>query len=116
MGRFVCPTFMNSEGNNMKKKLHIKDANKYIRFNNRKVRTPVILEVTDRDLRNLKPVLKMYDIKDIEIIDPNKENKKDEAPDLIPETKEVVIEELDEIIASDDPKSILEKLMDGEIE
>lgn len=106
---------MNSEGNKMKKKLFIKDANKYIRFNNRKVRTPVILEVTDRDLRNLKPVLKMYDIKDIEIITPDKE-KNDKEAIFIPETKEVAIEELDEVVISDDPKTILEKLMDGEIE
>jgi len=106
---------MNSEGNKMKKKLHIKDTNKYIRFKNRKVRTPVILEVTDRDLRSLKPVLKMYDIKNIEIIDP-KTQQKDEKPPEIPETKEVAIEELEDVIESDNPKTILEKLMKGDIE
>lgn len=100
----------------MKRKLHIKDVNKFIYFKNRKVRTPVILEVTDRDLRTLKPVLKMYDIKDIAIIDPNKEKGDELRVEEIPVTKEVAIEELEDVIASDDPKSILEKLMDGEIE
>jgi len=107
---------MNSEGNDMKKKLHIKDTNKFIYFKNRKVRTPVILEVTDREIRGLKPVLKMHDIKDIEIIDPTKEETKDEVLVEIPETKEVAIEELEDVIESDNPRSILDKLMKGDIE
>ena len=107
---------MNSEGNKMKKKLHIKDTNKYIRFKNRQVRTPVILEVTDRDLRGLKPVLKMYDIKDIEIIDLKNETSEEEKQPEIPETKEVAIEELEDVIETENPKTILEKLMKGEIE
>ena len=99
----------------MKKKLIIKDKNKTIYYKNRKVRTPVIIEVTDQELRNIKPVLKIADIRDIEIINPNKQAKDDGVVE-IPEAKEVVIEELEDVVSCEEPKTILEKLMKGDIE
>jgi len=98
----------------MKKSLIIKDRNKMIRFRNRQVRTPVILEVTDAEISNLKIALKMADIHNYSVqIIPLKGNKYKAVLDL--EDVEVVIEELDLNSDSLEPDTILEKLMkDGE--
>ena len=89
----------------MKKVLIIKDRAKFITFNNRKVRTPVTLTVTDSDIKALKIHMKMADIQDwkVEVVS---ENDSEVIDYDYEEPQETIIEELE-----DEPKTILEKLM-----
>lgn len=99
----------------MKKKLIIRDRNKFLYYKNRKVRTPVTLfDIDETDLIGLRTALKMSDIQDFSIEEIKVEKLKSEIDVVIdiPDNKEVVIEELD--IESSEPKTILEKLMNGE--
>jgi transcriptional regulator NrdR family protein len=107
------PFYESYERTDMKKILIIEDSARTITFNNRKVRTPVTLTVTDCDLKALKVQMKMADIhnwkvkvlseKDNEVIDYD-----------YAEPQEVIIEELE---FESEPKTTLEKLMkDGDSE
>ncbi len=92
----------------MKKFLKIIDTGKFIYFKNRKVRTPVTLEVTDRDLKNLHVVLRMAGVQNYEVV--LEENKRIEKVDVvIDENKHVIIEELK--VEENEPLTILEELM-----
>lgn len=95
----------------MKKLIKITQPNKIIYFKNRKVRTPVTLEVTDSDLKSLEIAFKMADIQDFEIVIENLNIKKQSDDEIInfDEDKEIIIEELE--IEKDAPKTILERLM-----
>lgn len=96
----------------MKKLLIIKDRNKTVYIRNRKVRTPCTVEVTDKEIVNLKKILKMtgiehFSVKSLDI--------KEDAISFDFKDKEVVIEELDVVNEeSEKPKTILEKLMNGD--
>ena len=90
----------------MKKVLIIKDSAKFIIFRNRKVRTPVTLNVNDDELKALKIGMKMSDIQDWEV-----KVVSEQGTEVIDydyeEPAEVMIEELED----DEPNTILEKLM-----
>jgi len=95
----------------MNKILVIEDRAKTITFRNRKVRTPVTLTVSERDLKALQIHMKMADIRQWRV-----ENIPEKGTEVIDydyaEPKEVIIEELEA-----EPKTILEKLMkDGDSE
>jgi len=98
--------FTNPERTDMKKRLIIEDHAKFITFRNRKVRTPVTLEVSDSDLKAMLIHMRMSDIKNWRV-----EDIKDEKTEVIDydyaEPNEVIIEELED----DEPSTILEKLM-----
>lgn len=94
----------------MKKLLVIKDRNKTLYIKNRKVRTPCTIEVTDKEIENLRLTLKMTDVQNYSI---HPLSMKEDKTIFESTDKEVVIEEL-ESIDLDKPKSILEKLMNGE--
>lgn len=97
----------------MKKILTIKDRNKTLYFKNRKVRTPCTIEVTDKEIAQLQPTLKMLDIQKYSVKSMSKEGEEKSVVDV--NTKEVVIEELDfESSKDESSKTILEKLMNGE--
>jgi len=101
----------------MKKILTIKDRNRTIYFRNRKVRTPCTIEVTDKEIVNLQLTLKMTDIQHYSV-------QSVESRENIPLTyigdEQVVIEEIDfesdEEDTNEKPKTILEKLMNGDNE
>jgi len=94
----------------MKKFLKIKDSNRFIYFKNRKVRTPAVLQITDKDLPILTVALKLADVKEYEVVEEEEEYKEDEVIDPISEEdKEIIIEELD--YQDDEPKSLLEEFM-----
>lgn len=95
----------------MKKFVKIIQPNKTIYFKNRKLRTPVTLEVTDSDLKSLEVVFKMADIQDFEIVIKNPGTKKQPEVEIFDfdEDKEIIIEELE--LEKQEPKTILEKLM-----
>lgn len=86
--------------------LRIFDKNKKIHFKNREIRTPVNIEVTEKELRNLHTSLRLAGITNfkVETIIDNKHTIIDN-PILIEEEKRVIIEDLDE-----EPKTLLEKL------
>ena len=89
----------------MKKILIIEDLAKSIIFKNRKIRTPVSLEVSDTELKALKVVMHMVGIKDWKISTPK--IQEDEVVDYdFYEADVVVVEELE-----DEPSTTLEKLM-----
>jgi hypothetical protein len=101
----------------MKKILKIKDRNRTIYFRNRKVRTPCTIEVTDKEIENLRLTLKMTDIQKYSV---QTVEDKEDIPTTYLGDEEVVIEELDfesdEVISDEKPKTILEKLMNGDKE
>jgi len=90
----------------MKKFLKIRDSNRFITFKNRKVRTPVTIEIADKDLKQLSIILKMADIQNYEVI-LEEEIKKKEEISVIEENKQIVIEELE----SKEPSTLLEEFM-----
>lgn len=92
----------------MKKFLKIKDYNKFIYFKNRKVRTPVVLQVTNDDIKKLDVILRMADIQEFEIILENELEKEEQNDIIIEENKNIIIEELD---IKEEPSTILEELM-----
>ena len=102
----------------MKKNLIIKDRNKTIYFKNRKVRSPCILEVTDRELESLRLTLIMTGIQHYSI--------EDKSVDVInSKNEEIIIEELNftdsnsnsnKKYEDEEPKTILDNLMNGEFE
>lgn len=96
----------------MRKLLKIDDINKFIYYKNRKVRTPVILEVENKELKTLILSLNMAGIEKYSIGPiPIKVQKEKEVLFHIDDDKQVVVEELEE------PTTILQKLMrngDGE--
>lgn len=96
----------------MKKFLVIEDVGKHIHFKNRKVRTPVTLEVTDSELKQIQVSMKMSDVQNWKLYDkPGKKEEIIEDNDVI--TQEVVIEELED----DTPDTILGRFMkDGDSE
>ena len=95
----------------MKKFVKITQPNKIIYFKNRKVRTPVILEVIDSDLKNLEVIFKMVDIQDFEVL--IKKPKIKSRPEVemfnFDENEETVIEEFE--LEKQEPITILEKLV-----
>lgn len=91
----------------MKKILVIEDRAKFIYFRNRKIRTPVTLNVTDAELKHLKVAMKMADVQNWKVEIPT--NKKDEVIDYdYEEPTDCVIEELED---EEEPKTILEGFM-----
>ena len=86
--------------------VRIFDRNKKINFKNREIRTPVNIEVTEKELRILHTSLRLAGINDfkVETVIDNKHTIIDK-PILIEEDKKVIIEELDE-----EPKTLLERL------
>ena len=89
----------------MKKVLVIEDHAKVIIFKNRKVRTPVSLEVTESELKVLEVAMHMAGVQKWKVT--MTKIQEDEVIDYdFMEPEEVVIEELEEL-----PKTILEKLM-----
>jgi hypothetical protein len=90
----------------MKKFLKIRDSSRFITFKNRKVRTPVTIEIADKDLKQLSIILKMADIQNYEVI-LEEEIKKKEEISVIEENKQIVIEELE----SKEPSTLLEEFM-----
>lgn len=91
------------------KKLIIEDRAKFIRFKNRKVRTPVTLLVSDSDLKFLRIQMKMADIQKWRIETKIDEKEKQVIDYDLINKSEIVIEELNE-----EPKTILEKYMKDE--
>ena len=47
----------------------IEDKAKFIRYKNRKVRTPVTLNVTETELKQLKVAIKMADVQTWKVVD-----------------------------------------------
>lgn len=97
----------------MKKRLIIKDRSKIIYIKNRKVRTPCILDVTDREIVKIRLALKMAGIENYSVEPIPKNDDDDEIKIYMSDNKEVNIEELD-FESNDESKTILEKLMNGE--
>lgn len=93
----------------MKKFLKIIDTNKFIYFKNRKVRTPVTLEVTDADLKKLHIALRMADVQNYEVVFKEKNKIEEKVDMVIDENKHVIIEELE--VGENEPSTILEELM-----
>lgn len=89
----------------MEKILIISDKAKTINFRNRKVRTPVTLNVTDVELKNLKIQMRMADIQIWELKEKISDNVGVVDDDYV-ESSEVIIEELEK-----EPSTVLEKLM-----
>jgi len=92
----------------MKKFLKIEDRNKLLYFKNREVRTPVVLQITDEDIKELDVILRMADIQKFEVLleDELKIEKYDDIE--VKKNREVIIEEL---ILKEGPSTILEELM-----
>lgn len=89
----------------MKKILVIEDNGKFIRFKNRKVRTPVTLEVTETELKQLKTSMNMADIQNWHVKD--KAGKKEEIIDYdYAIADKTTVEELE-----DAPNTILGRFM-----
>jgi len=100
----------------MKKLLVIRDRSKIIYFKNRKVRTPVTLEITDKEVDKLRIALKMADITDFSVESlPSKETSKEIKNNFVVGLEDVgaVIEELDSETSLSEQKTILEKLMNN---
>lgn len=95
----------------MKKFIKITQPNKIIYFKNREVRTPVTLEVTDSDLKNLEVIFKIVDIQDFEVLIKKPKIKSQPEVEIFnfDENEETVIEELE--LEEQEPITILEKLM-----
>ncbi|MFW9871515.1 MAG: hypothetical protein ACFFG0_00225 [Candidatus Thorarchaeota archaeon] len=93
----------------MKKFLNILDTNKIIYFKNREVRTPVTIEVTDDELKKLHIALRMADVQNFTITENKVDTKKEDITIIIDESKDIVIEELEEV--EKEPSTILEELM-----
>ena len=93
----------------MKKLVIVHEKNKKFRFKTREVRTPVTLEATDQEIKELKLAFKMSDIQNYTIKDIVKIKEADPFIEL--EDKEVIIEELDLEDSEEERESILEKLM-----
>ena len=93
----------------MKKFLKIIDTNKFIYFKNRKVRTPVTLEVTDDDLKKLHIALRMAGVQNYEVVLEEKNKTVKKVDIVIDENKHVIIEEFE--VEEKDPSTILEELM-----
>jgi len=94
----------------MRKLLKIEDKNSFIYYKNRKVRTPVTIEVENKELKTLILALRMAGIQKYTI---GELSDKTDIPVKeilfhIDEDKEVIIEELGE-----EPTTILGKLMKG---
>jgi hypothetical protein len=99
----------------MRKKVVIEDRAKFVRFKNRKIRTPVTLEInSDSELKQLKVSMKMADVQNWKVV--VESDKTNEVIDYdYEEPQESVIEELEN--GHEEPKTILEKLMkDGDFE
>lgn len=98
----------------MRKKVVIEDRAKFVRFKNRKVRTPVTLDInSESELKQLIVSMKMADIQNWKV-----EVRSEKTNEVIDydynEPKEYVVEELDDV---EEPTTILGKLMkDGENE
>lgn len=98
----------------MRKKVVIEDRAKFVRFKNRKVRTPVTLDInSESELKQLIVSMKMADIQNWKV-----EVRSEKTNEVIDydynEPKECVVEELDDV---EEPTTILGKLMkDGENE
>lgn len=92
-----------------KHKVRVEMPGKLIFFNNRKIRTPFELELTDHELDKFKVALHAAGVEDYSV---NKIKDKDDVEEaiLIPQKEEVVIEDL-EIDEINEPKTILEKLL-----
>lgn len=94
----------------MKNILTINDVGRMIHFKNREIRTPVIIEATDKELLQLKINLRMLNIKNYSIKRKINESKINHI------NNQIIIEELDIIkpdIEEEDPKTILNKLMNN---
>jgi len=93
----------------MRKLLKIEDKNSFVYYKNRKVRTPVTIEVDNKELKSLIQSLRMAGIQKY-TISPIKEKKevlvKEVIIEELEEEKEVIIEELEE-----ESTTILGKLM-----
>ena len=90
----------------MKKIVIINYIGKIIYFKNRELRSPVTIEVTEKELTHLKIVLKMSDIRNYSI------EMKIYKPKIEYE-KQIIIEELN--TKKEDPKTILNKLINKEL-
>lgn len=86
--------------------LRILEPNKTIYYKNRQVRTPVNIEVTEKELKGLYTSLRLAGITKfkVETVIDDKHTIIDH-PILVEEDKKVVIEDLDE-----EPKTLLERL------
>ena len=100
----------------MKNTLTINDVGKIIYFKNQEIRTPVIIEVTEKELQQIKISLKMLNIRDYSI------KIKTEEPKIEYINKKIIIEELNinnkesnKESNKEDPKSILNKLINKEL-
>ena len=96
----------------MKKTVIINEIGKLIYFKNKELRTPVTIDVTDKELIQLKITLKMTGINNYSI------EMKTYKP-KIEYNKQIIIEELntntEPIIKKEDPKTILNKLINEEL-
>ncbi len=100
----------------MKNIVIINDVGKTIYFKNREIRTPVTIEVTKKELQQLKCNLKMVNVRDYSI------EIKSNEPKIEYINKQIVIEELNikeepkkEEPKKEDPKTILNKLINKEL-
>lgn len=96
--------------------LVIKDNNRMIRFRNRTIRTPVELELTESELTQMRTVLKMGEIENFEILDPN-ERKEEPVEEVKDEQVIVPLEEKPKVVTSKNevqPKSLLDTFMKGD--
>jgi len=86
--------------------LRILEPNKTIFYKNRQVRTPVNIEITEKELKGLYTSLRLAGITkfNVETIIGDNHTIIDQ-PILVEEDKKVVVEDLDE-----EPKTLLEKL------
>jgi len=104
-----CLENESKEGIRMRKILKIKDKNSFVYYKNRKLRTPVNIEVEIKELKSLVQYLRMTGIQEYTIVPVPLHKKMLEKEILfdidVEEDKEVVIEELEE------PTTILGKLM-----
>ena len=89
----------------MKKILVIEDTGKFVRFKNRKVRTPVTLKVTDSEFKQIKVSMDMSDIQKWHLKEDagNKEKIIDNDIEVVDQS---IIEELE-----DTPDTVLGRLM-----
>ena len=90
--------------------VEIRDSNKVILFRSKQVRTPVTMDISEKELPLLKATLRLGAVNDYRIKPFEERKPEDETNEEfnIDEEKEVIIEEL---VDDEEPKTILEKLI-----
>jgi hypothetical protein len=94
--------------------LIIRDNNRMIRFRNRKLRTPVEIELSEKELIQMRIALKMAEIENFEVIDPNERKVEQDEVELQKiDTPPLIIEESkpSDNKSNEEPKSLLDKFM-----